>query len=82
MFPKRASSSRAPLETNLKYGDKDISDADMERAADIAQAAGFISEKEDGYQSEISQGGTNVSAASASALHRPGHCGKPGNLYF
>ena len=51
-----------------KYGDKDISDADMERAADIAQAAGFISEKEDGYQSEISQGGTNVSGGQRQRL--------------
>ena len=56
------------IETNLKYGDKDISDADMERAADIAQAAGFISEKEDGYQSEISQGGTNVSGGQRQRL--------------
>lgn len=56
------------IETNLKYGDKDISDADMERAADIAQATGFISEKEDGYQSEISQGGTNVSGGQRQRL--------------
>ena len=49
------------IESNIKYGDPAMSDADMVEAAEIAQAAEFISAKPDGYQSPVSQGGTNVS---------------------
>lgn len=49
------------IESNLKYGGDSISDRDMEQAAQIAQATEFIGAKPDGYQSEISQGGGNVS---------------------
>lgn len=49
------------IESNIKYGDESMSDADMERAAGIAQAAEFIEAKPEGYASRISQGGSNVS---------------------
>ena len=40
----------------------------MKKAAEIAQAAGFIEEKEGGYDSEVSQGGTNVSGGQRQRL--------------
>ena len=49
------------IESNIKYGDPSMSDADMVEAAGIAQATEFIDGKPDGYQSPISQGGSNVS---------------------
>lgn len=49
------------IESNIKYSDEDMSDERMERAADIAQATEFVASKEDGYKSEIAQGGDNVS---------------------
>ena len=49
------------IESNIKYSSKDISDEAMVEAAQIAQATEFINEKENKYNSEISQGGTNVS---------------------
>ncbi len=49
------------IESNIKYGDPTMSDADMVDAAQIAQATEFIDGKPDGYQSPISQGGSNVS---------------------
>ena len=49
------------IESNIKYGDESMSDADMERAAGIAQATEFIEAKPEGYASRISQGGSNVS---------------------
>ena len=49
------------IESNIKYGDPAMSDAAMVEAAEIAQATEFISAKPDGYQSPVSQGGTNVS---------------------
>ena len=49
------------IESNLKFGGEDITDARMEEAAAIAQAGDFIAEKPEGYQSPIAQGGSNVS---------------------
>ena len=49
------------IESNIKYGDDAMSDEEMVRAASIAQATELIEARPDGYQSIISQGGTNVS---------------------
>lgn len=49
------------IESNIKYGDDAMSDGDMVRAAEIAQATEFIDSRPEGYQSPISQGGSNVS---------------------
>lgn len=49
------------IESNIKYGDNNITDEQMKKAAQIAQATDFIEAKERGYKSEIAQGGNNVS---------------------
>ena len=56
------------IESNLKYGGSDIGDDEMKLSAQIAQADDFIKEKPDGYQSEIAQGGTNVSGGQKQRL--------------
>ncbi len=56
------------IASNLRFGNKDAGDAEIEKAARIAQAAEFIDEKPDGYESEISQGGTNVSGGQKQRL--------------
>lgn len=56
------------IESNIKYGKKDISDEDMIKAARIAQAEEFIENKEDKYKSSISQGGNNVSGGQKQRL--------------
>lgn len=56
------------IESNLKFGGDAIPDADMVQAAEIAQAAEFISAKPEGYQSPIAQGGTNVSGGQKQRL--------------
>jgi ATP-binding cassette subfamily B protein len=53
---------------NLKYGKRDATDAEMEKAAEIAQVAGFINEKPEQYESEIAQGGSNVSGGQKQRL--------------
>ncbi|MDR0898158.1 MAG: ABC transporter ATP-binding protein/permease [Oscillospiraceae bacterium] len=56
------------IASNIKYGGEEITDADMEQAAAIAQASDFISEKKDGYEDPIAQGGTNVSGGQKQRL--------------
>ena len=45
-----------------------VSDDDMHQAARIAQAEDFIAEREGGYDSPISQGGSNVSGGQRQRL--------------
>ena len=56
------------IESNIKYGNPSMSDKDMVRAAKIAQAEDFIGAKEKKYQSEIAQGGNNVSGGQKQRL--------------
>ncbi len=56
------------IESNLKYGLETATQEDLELAAEIAQATEFISGKEEGYMTEIAQGGTNVSGGQKQRL--------------
>ena len=56
------------IETNIKFADESITDEQMKKAAEIAQAIEFINEKEDKFNSEISQGGSNVSGGQKQRL--------------
>ena len=56
------------IDSNLKFGGENITDADVRTAARIAQAEEFISAKAEGYESPIAQGGTNVSGGQKQRL--------------
>ena len=56
------------IASNIKFGDENISDEEMYKAAEIAQALEFIEGKEDKFDSEISQGGSNVSGGQKQRL--------------
>ena len=56
------------IASNIKFGDENISDEDMYKSAEIAQALEFIEGKEDKFDSEISQGGSNVSGGQKQRL--------------
>ena len=56
------------IESNIKFSDENITDEQMKKAAEIAQALEFINEKEDKFKSEISQGGSNVSGGQKQRL--------------
>lgn len=56
------------IESNIKYGNPEMSDEQMKKAAQIAQAEEFILNKEKQYQSEIAQGGNNVSGGQKQRL--------------
>lgn len=56
------------IESNIKYGHPDATDGQMQQAAAIAQATEFIESKPEGYETEISEGGTNVSGGQKQRL--------------
>ncbi|MBO0459154.1 ABC transporter ATP-binding protein [Enterococcus hulanensis] len=56
------------IASNIKFGDGDISDEQMKKAAEIAQATEFINSNEQGFDRAISQGGTNVSGGQKQRL--------------
>ncbi len=56
------------IASNLKFGGEAITDAQVQKAAAIAQATDFIEAKPEGYQSPIAQGGSNVSGGQKQRL--------------
>jgi ATP-binding cassette subfamily B protein len=56
------------IKENLKWGDEDADDDEIYKYADSAQAHGFISSFEQGYETELGQGGVNVSGGQKQRL--------------
>ena len=56
------------IASNLRFGKDEATDEEIRRAAKIAQAADFIEEKEEKYDSPIAQGGSNVSGGQKQRL--------------
>ncbi|AEV29223.1 ABC-type multidrug transport system, ATPase and permease component [Sphaerochaeta pleomorpha str. Grapes] len=56
------------IASNLLYGKKDATEEEVQTAATVAQAMDFINEKSEGFASEISQGGSNVSGGQKQRL--------------
>lgn len=56
------------IDSNIRYGREEATEAEVQRAAEIAQAWDFISEKEEKLDSPIAQGGTNVSGGQKQRL--------------
>ena len=56
------------INSNIRYGKTDISEAEVKEAAEVAQATEFIETKPEKYTSPIAQGGTNVSGGQKQRL--------------
>ena len=67
-IPQQGRLFSGTVESNLKFAGDMVSDDDMRQAARIAQAEDFIAEREGGYDSPISQGGSNVSGGQRQRL--------------
>lgn len=67
-IPQKCLLFSGTVESNLKYGGEYISDEDIEKASEIAQAIEFINNKEERFKTEISQGGSNVSGGQKQRL--------------
>ena len=66
--PQKAVLFSGTIAENIRYGKEDASDEEVQHAAEVAQATEFISEMQDGYDSVIAQGGTNVSGGQKQRL--------------
>jgi ATP-binding cassette subfamily B protein len=67
-IPQKGSLFKGTIESNLRYADENATEEALNKAAEIAQAMEFISEKPEGFNAEISQGGTNVSGGQKQRL--------------
>lgn len=66
--PQKAVLFTGTIADNIRYGKEDASDEDVRRAAEVAQAMEFISGMKQGFDSEIAQGGNNVSGGQKQRL--------------
>lgn len=66
--PQKGMLFSGTIDSNLRYGNQEASEELIQKSARIAQATDFIEKKEDGFESEISQGGTNVSGGQKQRL--------------
>ena len=66
--PQKGMLFSGTIKSNLLYADQNAADEVLNEATTIAQAAEFITAKAEGLESEISQGGTNVSGGQRQRL--------------
>lgn len=66
--PQQAFLFKGTIAGNVAYGDTELRERDVKDACDVAQATEFIDKKEHGYESDISQGGANVSGGQKQRL--------------
>jgi len=66
--PQKGTLFSGTFESNLLYGDENASDEELKVAAEVSQASEFIFENPEGMQTEVAQGGTNVSGGQKQRL--------------
>ncbi|MDE7366478.1 MAG: ABC transporter ATP-binding protein/permease [Lachnospiraceae bacterium] len=68
LVPQKGVLFSGTIASNLRFGNPDADEAELQRAAEIAQAKDFIEEKSQQYESSIAQGGSNVSGGQKQRL--------------
>lgn len=68
LVPQKGNLFSGTIRSNLKYGAPEATDEELEEVIRIAQAKEFIDQKEERFDTEISQGGTNVSGGQKQRL--------------
>jgi ATP-binding cassette subfamily B protein len=66
--PQKAILFSGTVAENIRYGKEDASDEELRKAAETAQALDFVSAMEQGFDSPIAEGGTNVSGGQKQRL--------------
>ncbi|MBQ6593614.1 ABC transporter ATP-binding protein [Candidatus Saccharibacteria bacterium] len=68
LVPQRGVLFAGTVKSNIKFGAPNATSDDVRKAAEVAQAAGFIEKLPGGYDARIAQGGTNVSGGQKQRL--------------
>jgi len=68
LVPQKPYLFAGTVATNLRYGNPDATDEELWHALEVAQAKEFVSKLENGLDSPIAQGGTNVSGGQRQRL--------------
>ncbi len=68
VVPQTAYLFKGTVAQNLRFGNADATDGDLWRALEIAQARDFVAEMDGGLETQIDQGGTNVSGGQRQRL--------------
>lgn len=68
LVPQKGILFSGTIASNLRFGKEDVTEEELEKAAEIAQATEFINEKSEKYDSSIAQGGSNVSGGQKQRL--------------
>ncbi|MEU6320086.1 ABC transporter ATP-binding protein [Streptomyces sp. NPDC047009] len=68
LVPQKPYLFAGTVATNLRYGNPDATDEELWQALEVAQAKEFVSKLENGLDSPIAQGGTNVSGGQRQRL--------------
>ncbi|MBD3920680.1 ABC transporter ATP-binding protein [Paenibacillus sp. PR3] len=68
LVPQKAMLFTGTVTDNIRFGREEATDEEVRHAAAVAQASDFIEKMSEGYQSIISQGGTNVSGGQKQRL--------------
>jgi ATP-binding cassette subfamily B protein len=66
--PQRPYLFSGTVASNLRYGNRDATDDELWQALEIAQGKDFVEAMTDGLESQIAQGGTNVSGGQRQRL--------------
>ncbi|NHJ84858.1 MAG: ABC transporter ATP-binding protein [Asgard group archaeon] len=66
--PQKSSLFSGTIKSNMLFADENAEDSTIQKALDMAQATEFVSTKPNGIDSEIAQGGTNVSGGQKQRL--------------
>jgi ATP-binding cassette subfamily B protein len=66
--PQKAVLFSGSISENIRYGKEDASAAEIQRAAEIAQASEFITGMTEGFESQLAQAGTNISGGQKQRL--------------
>ena len=61
LVPQQVELFSGTIADNIRWGKEDADDAEVKEAARMAQAAEFIEQKKDGYDTAVERGGTNLS---------------------
>ena len=67
-IPQKALLFTGTIAENIRYGKEDASSADLNQAADVAQAKEFIDSRDEGFATHLAEGGSNLSGGQKQRL--------------